>query len=83
MSCVAACKNCSVALVYEGNVKLRIKSGCVYSGFILMATLNPERLDWCSILQIVVETGLMGRQANGAVTVTDGETVSGGIALHT
>lgn len=35
------------------------------------------------VLQIVVETGLMGRQANGAVTVTDGETVSGGIALNT
>lgn len=27
-------------------------------------------------LQIVVETGHMGRQASGAVTVTDGETVS-------
>lgn len=83
MSCVAACTNCSVALVYEGNVKLRIKLGCLYPRFILMATLNPSRLDWWWILQIVVETGLMGRQANGAVTVTDGETVSGGIALHT
>jgi hypothetical protein len=27
-------------------------------------------------VQIVVETGLIGRQANGAVTVTDGETVN-------
>jgi polyribonucleotide nucleotidyltransferase len=26
-------------------------------------------------VQIVVETGLIGRQANGAVTVTDGETM--------
>lgn len=26
-------------------------------------------------LQIVVETGLIGRQANGAITITDGETV--------
>jgi hypothetical protein len=28
------------------------------------------------ILQILVETGHMGRQASGSVTVTDGETVS-------
>ena len=31
--------------------------------------------------QIVVETGRMGRQANGAVTVTDGDTVSTGDPL--
>lgn len=29
-----------------------------------------------SLLQILVETGLIGRQASGSVTVTDGETVS-------
>lgn len=28
-------------------------------------------------VQILVETGHMGRQASGAVTATDGETVSG------
>jgi polyribonucleotide nucleotidyltransferase len=32
-------------------------------------------VEWITALQIVVETGLIGRQANGAVTVTDGETV--------
>jgi len=31
---------------------------------------------FCGILQILVETGHMGRQASGSVTVTDGETVS-------
>lgn len=32
--------------------------------------------DMLLMLQILVETGHMGRQASAAVTVTDGETVS-------